>query len=104
ADHQQAQVGDEVIGELAIADVGAGNVEAEVLAAQAAAVGEVDFEVELDAMLHEPGLHLSTADSLASRSAAEQPRPRRVEDKLRRARRRCARRRSASRRIAASAG
>jgi hypothetical protein len=51
-DHQQAHVGDEIVGQFAIGNIVAGNVEAKVSALDTAAVAEVDFEVELDAMAH----------------------------------------------------
>jgi len=51
ADHQQAQVAHDISGELGVGDAFALDVEAEALALDAAAVGEVDFEVELDAVV-----------------------------------------------------
>ena len=52
ADHQQPHVGHEVVGQLPVGDVGAGDVQAEVLALDAAAVREVDLEVESDSLVH----------------------------------------------------
>ena len=51
ADHQQAQVAHDVVGERLVCDVVAVDVEAERIAAKAAAVGEVDLEVELRAFV-----------------------------------------------------
>jgi hypothetical protein len=52
ADHEEAQVADDVIGEGGIGNIVAVNIKAEVLALEAAAVGELEFKVELNAFGH----------------------------------------------------
>jgi hypothetical protein len=51
SDHQQPQVADDVGRQLVVGDVGAVDVEPEPLALQPAAVGELDLEIELDAVV-----------------------------------------------------
>src|SRR5690606_3501301 len=50
-DHQQAQVAHDVVGQRAVPDVVAMQIQAEILALQTAAVAEVDFEIEHDPLL-----------------------------------------------------
>src|SRR3546814_17751834 len=54
ADHQQAQVADDVVDQFGIADVVALDVEPEVVPAQATTVGELDLEIE-----HRPILRIT---------------------------------------------
>jgi len=51
ADHQEAHVADDVVGELGVTDVVAVDIEAELLALQAAAIREIDLEIEDDTLV-----------------------------------------------------
>jgi hypothetical protein len=75
ANHQQPQVADEMIRDLFVLDVVAVNVEAEPLTLDTTAVGELDLEVELDAVLGwlAHGLKLCGLQARGSGTAATPP-------------------------------
>ena len=60
ADHEQSQIRDDGVRQVPVRDVIAGDVQSEILALNAAAVGEFNLKIELDAFLH----HRSIANAV----------------------------------------